>query len=501
MIPILMMSLLIFVTLGTQTSYAAENVAEKCGYEPRPGVNPSYQMTNCLLTEMALTYDIPPEVVKGVAHMENSSWAQFNANGEAIESFDGGIGLMQVTLYQHYDINRLKNDLVYNIQAGVEILNSMFTRGDLPKINDHERNIIEHWYFAMMAYNGTMPINSPVIQSSGERNSEAYQERVFDLINEYHLLSLARIPFEPSDFQYDPEAREPIQFVTKHVETNQALTKSSYYFEPNEYVQSTTTRLQLRENPTSSSKSLSTINEGEVITITGDFTYDSNPQSRNHFVWYPATKWDGTSGYVASSYLEASDYVESPEKPVIVEPFPDVPLSHWGAEAIYFLTEQGIIKGYPNGYYGVSDSITRAQAATLLVRSENLSMDNRPNPNFQDVPTNHPYYDAIAAAVDEGIFSGVTATQFQPNEQLTRAQMAVLLNRLYTFEEPTIDHPFTDVPAGAWYEDDVHTLYSNRIVAGKTQTTYAPNSDVTRAEFAVFMHRVMTGNNEIVTPA
>ncbi|PAM92963.1 hypothetical protein B4N84_20480, partial [Flavobacterium sp. IR1] len=50
----------------------AETVAERCQYEAVVGVNPAFQTTNCILTEMALDYNIPPEVVKAVAYRESS---------------------------------------------------------------------------------------------------------------------------------------------------------------------------------------------------------------------------------------------------------------------------------------------------------------------------------------------------------------------------------------------------------------------------------------------
>ena len=95
---------------------------------------------------------------------------------------------MQVTNHPEYSENELKNNIVYNIIAGVEILDDMFERKDLPQINDMDRDVLEHWYFALMAYNGIKPVNSPVVQSSGERNADAYQEQVYDIIDEVSSL-------------------------------------------------------------------------------------------------------------------------------------------------------------------------------------------------------------------------------------------------------------------------------------------------------------------------
>ena len=77
---------------------------------------------------------------------------------------DGGIGLMQITNKDNYDQEKLKYDIYYNINAGIEILNSMYDRKDLPKIKGAGREVIENWYFPVMAYNGTKPVNSPLVQ-------------------------------------------------------------------------------------------------------------------------------------------------------------------------------------------------------------------------------------------------------------------------------------------------------------------------------------------------
>ncbi len=102
---------------------------------------------------------------------------------------------MQVTNQAGYDQDRLKNDIVYNIQAGVEILARMFERTDLPSINDGDRDVLENWYFAVMAYNGTKPVNSPIVQATGERNPGAYQEKIFRIIEKSGINRLSRAAF------------------------------------------------------------------------------------------------------------------------------------------------------------------------------------------------------------------------------------------------------------------------------------------------------------------
>jgi len=146
------------LSINVDKNVLANNIANTCDYDSASKGNPDFSTMNCLLTETALIYDVPPEIVKAIAEGESGNWRHFDGTGEAIVTADNGIGIMQITNQAGYNQDRLKSDIVYNIQAGVETLDKMFKRKDLPSINGGERDVLEHWYFAIMAYNGTKPV-------------------------------------------------------------------------------------------------------------------------------------------------------------------------------------------------------------------------------------------------------------------------------------------------------------------------------------------------------
>ncbi|WP_085991040.1 S-layer homology domain-containing protein [Oceanobacillus senegalensis] len=455
---------------------SAADVATTCDYEAEFGVNPDKATINCLLTETALAYDVPPEIVKAIAEKENGGWNHFDENGEVIISDDNGIGLMQITNQSGYDQERLKTDLVYNIQAGVEILNHMFERNDLPTINDGERDVIENWYFAIMAYNGTKPVNSPIVQATGERNTDAYQEQVFSKIDKNGLIDLQELPFTREDFDYHPGSDENIDFTTMNYQFTLPLTKTKHNFTDSQAVRATTdTRLRALPTTTSEHRNVS---KGASLTIDGTFEYDKH-NGNNHFVWYPVKTSDGKSGYIASSYLG--------------ERFTDVPADHYAAEAIYYLVDSGVIQGIGNNKFGINGvPLTRWQVALMITRAENLSLNNRPAPDFTDV-NGHKYEKEIAAVVDEGYFNGTSDSTFEPEKTLTRSEMAAALDRIYAFPKASKAHPFDDVyadPNSWWYSDAVADLYEAGITNGAgSVNTFAPRMDVSREQFAVFLAR------------
>ncbi|QNF27363.1 MULTISPECIES: triple tyrosine motif-containing protein [Metabacillus] len=294
---------------------AAPVWASKCSLygELQQIENPSFQHLNCLLTNAAINEDIPPEVVKAVVTQESSGWKQFE-NGEPIISEDGGIGLMQITNTQEgYDKEKLKYDIYYNIEAGVEILSSMYTRNDLPTIIGAGRKEIENWYFPVMAYNGTKPVNSPLYQETGDENTGAYQEKVFTHIEEDSFLEgtkLAQYPFKTTDFKYETDSDDNIVFLKKEYTLTDPLHQSNYHFKAGDNVIVTRDEVRLRQQP-GGDNIVSELARNTSLVIKGNFTYDQSEDSKNQFVWYPVSTEDQSLvGYVSSSYLMEAVHID-----------------------------------------------------------------------------------------------------------------------------------------------------------------------------------------------
>lgn len=271
----------------------------------KPNTNPSPQQLNCMLTNAAIEAKIPPEVVKAVAEQE-SSWIQFK-DGKPLVSADGGIGIMQLTNQSGYDDEKLKTDITYNIQAGVEVLAGMFRRTDLPKIKGAGGDVIENWYFPVMAYNGIKPVNSPLFQSDGTRNMTAYQEKVFVKIKEASFLgseNLAVFPFNRADFAYDPASDQNIVFNKLLYALSGKMHSSRYGYVAGNKVVVTGDNVNLRSGPGSSFASVKLVPKGTSLIISGAFLFDKNIGSSNKFVWYPVKTVDQKlSGYIASAYI------------------------------------------------------------------------------------------------------------------------------------------------------------------------------------------------------
>ena len=107
---------------------------------------------------------------------------------------------------------------------------------------------------------------------------------------------------------------------------------------------------------------------------------------------------------------------------------------------------------------------------------------------FTDVPAGAYYEDAVVWAVQKGITSGTSAVTFDPDGVCTRAQAVTFLWRAAGSPEPkSATMPFTDIPAGSYFEKAVLWAVENGITKGTSDTTFDPDASCTRAQIVTFM--------------
>lgn len=99
-------------------------------------------------------------------------------------------------------------------------------------------------------------------------------------------------------------------------------------------------------------------------------------------------------------------------------------------------------------------------------------------------------YNNIATVIDEGIFKGSNG-YFHPDKTLTRAEMAAIINRSFLLEKKIAEVSFTDISSSHWAYQDIQALAANQITTGYEDNSFKPNQTITRAEFTVFMARVL----------
>lgn len=112
-----------------------------------------------------------------------------------------------------------------------------------------------------------------------------------------------------------------------------------------------------------------------------------------------------------------------------------------------------------------------------------------PSAAFTDLNPGSWYHEYTDFVISRGLMTGASSTAFNPGGNLTRGQLVTILYRMEG--EPAVDaeNPFTDVPAGKFYTEAVLWASSNGITTGASATRFDPNSPVTRAQMVTFLYR------------
>lgn len=172
--------------------------------------------------------------------------------------------------------------------------------------------------------------------------------------------------------------------------------------------------------------------------------------------------------------------------------FPDVQSNHWAIKEINYLSDKGIIKGTPDGSFKPSDDVTRGQMALMLDLSLKLEKPSSYNHIFSDVAKGIYYYDSVHKLAHNNIVQ--RETNYFPDRSLTRAEMAKVLVKTFDLKPTGADVNFPDVPSNHWGYNYVKILAQNNITTGLPDGTFGPGIKVTREQFAAFLARVLEPN-------
>lgn len=108
---------------------------------------------------------------------------------------------------------------------------------------------------------------------------------------------------------------------------------------------------------------------------------------------------------------------------------------------------------------------------------------------FIDVHEGDWFYENVGYVYENGLMNGVSETLFEPNGTVTRGMIVTILHRLEGEPESDYDMPFTDVAERQWYTEAVRWAAGEGIVTGVSATEFAPDDPITREQFAAILWR------------
>ncbi|HHY74474.1 MAG TPA: glycoside hydrolase [Bacillus bacterium] len=176
--------------------------------------------------------------------------------------------------------------------------------------------------------------------------------------------------------------------------------------------------------------------------------------------------------------------------------FKDVDINHWAFNSIAFAKEKQWMLGKGAvTTFKPSDSLTRAEAATILTRVLKLGLKEEPASPFKDIGSAHQWASAnIEIARQHGLMKGTSDTTFAPGKALTREEMAAILNRLIGDRFPEAVQPklmFKDQnDISDWAYPSIVHMSENYIFSGYDDGTCKPKKQINRAEMAALLERI-----------
>lgn len=210
-----------------------------------------------------------------------------------------------------------------------------------------------------------------------------------------------------------------------------------------------------------------------------------------------AVKADGTNVPVdekaytftmPASAVKVTVEFEEGTEPVDPKPqegkFVDVADDFWAAKDIYTLKDAGIIGGKSATEFDPEGDVTRAEFAKMVVGLFGYKATSDAV-NFEDCKAEDWFTPYVAAGVEAGVIKGVSDTEFAPNATITREDACTILGRALNKVAQSNELKFTDADKVAEYAAPYVALLSELgYVNGYVDGSFAPTNNITRAEAA-----------------
>ena len=153
------------------------------------------------------------------------------------------------------------------------------------------------------------------------------------------------------------------------------------------------------------------------------------------------------------------------------------------------------VYGYPDGRVGPLNNITRAEVAAIFYRllRKDIRMESQTVENsFDDVPADAWYVTEVSTLARLGVFVGQAPGIFAPDSAISRAEFATVCAR-FDQSGAAEDRDFSDI-GGHWVEQYIRQAAALGWVQGYPDGTFGPDRPITRAEAVTMINRVLRRN-------
>jgi uncharacterized repeat protein (TIGR02543 family) len=181
---------------------------------------------------------------------------------------------------------------------------------------------------------------------------------------------------------------------------------------------------------------------------------------------------------------------------------------HWAKKDVNDMASRLVVSGIGDDKFEPDRDITRAEFAAIVVRALGLMSPGSGKEAFIDVMKKSWYYDAVSIAYEYGIISGYGNGKFGPDDKITREQAMTMIARAMKITGSKVEladgevdkllTSFTDTNSAAEYaKASIASCVKAGIVSGRSGKLIAPKDNITRAEVAVIVQRLLRNSKLI----
>ncbi|OWA34165.1 hypothetical protein B9G55_17735 [Saccharibacillus sp. O16] len=152
-------------------------------------------------------------------------------------------------------------------------------------------------------------------------------------------------------------------------------------------------------------------------------------------------------------------------------------------------TYPAYMSGYTDGMFRPEQNVKRVELAAILQRSVG-KMDSAVSAQFRDIEPGKWSAASVAFVASKGWMQGTGGEKFEPNREVTRAELAQILTNVFDWDTSSRSSTFPDT-AGHWAAGAISAAAAHGALSGDPSGKFRPDEAVTRAEAAIIMNRLI----------
>ena len=197
---------------------------------------------------------------------------------------------------------------------------------------------------------------------------------------------------------------------------------------------------------------------------------------------------------ISATFAEDPDWTE-PEEPAtdVSDIFIDIAPNAWYKDAVQYAYDNGLMTGVSDTEFAPEATTTRAMIVSILARLENVT--SAEDAGFADVSADDWYATAVNWAASAGVVSGTGDGNFSPNAAITREQLAAMLMNYSAWKGEDVSaradlSTYSDQPS-TWAAETMQWAVAEGLISGVTADQLQPQGNATRAQVAAILQRFL----------